>query len=70
MEKSNKFSAEIPERAVLTVQQHRGGYPSMWQTIESITPKIGCAPHSAQTQSIETPARFGPCFDSDLSIEG
>jgi transposase-like protein len=25
------------------VQEHRGGYPSLWATIESIAAKIGCA---------------------------
>jgi transposase len=42
MNKSNKFSAEIRERAVRMVQEHRGEYPSQWAAIESIAPKIGC----------------------------
>src|ERR1700733_15963056 len=42
MNKSNKFSAEVRERAVRMVQEHRGGYPSQWAAIESIAPKIGC----------------------------
>lgn len=40
--KSNKFSPEVSERAVRMVQEHRGEYPSLWASIESITPKIGC----------------------------
>ncbi|WP_176343174.1 IS3 family transposase, partial [Paraburkholderia bryophila] len=35
-------SAEVRERAVRMVQEHRGEYPSQWAAIESIAPKIGC----------------------------
>ncbi|MFC6308070.1 IS3 family transposase [Paraburkholderia dipogonis] len=42
MNKSNKFSAEVRERAVRMVREHRGEYPSQWAAIESIAPKIGC----------------------------
>ena len=46
MNKSNKFSPEIRERAVRMVQEHRGEYPSLWAAIESIAPKIGCVPQT------------------------
>lgn len=46
MNKSNKFSPEVRERAVRLVQEHRGEYPSLWATIESIAPKIGCVPQT------------------------
>lgn len=46
MTKSNKFSPEVRERAVRMVQEHRGEYPSQWAAIESIAPKIGCAPQT------------------------
>ena len=42
MNKSNKFSPEMRERAVRMVQEHRGEYPSLWAAIESIAPKVGC----------------------------
>jgi transposase len=42
MNKSNKFSPEVRERAVRLVQEHRGEYPSLWAAVESIAPKIGC----------------------------
>jgi putative transposase len=42
MNKSNKFSAEVRERAVRMVREHRDEYPSQWAAIESIAPKIGC----------------------------
>lgn len=42
MKRSNKFSPELRERAVRTVQEHRGESRSLWAAIESIAPKIGC----------------------------
>jgi len=44
MKKSNKFSPEVRERAVRLVQEHRGEYSSLWATVESIAPKMGCVP--------------------------
>lgn len=28
------------------VQEHRAAYPSLWAAVESIAPKIGCAPQT------------------------
>jgi transposase-like protein len=49
MNKSNKFSPEVRERAVRMVREHRGEYPSLWLAIESIAPKIGCVPQTLLT---------------------
>jgi transposase len=46
MNKTNKFSPEVRERAVRMVQEHRHEYPSLWAVIESIAPKIGCVPQT------------------------
>lgn len=46
MNKSNKYSPEVRARAVRLVQEHRSEYPSLWSTIESIAPKIGCSAHT------------------------
>ena len=46
MNKSNKFSPEVRERAVRMVQEHRGEYPSLWAAVESMAPKIGCVPQT------------------------
>ena len=46
MNKSNKLSPEVRERAVRMVHEHRGGYPSLWAAVESIAPKIGCVPQT------------------------
>ncbi len=43
---TNKFSAEVRERAVRLVQDHAHEYPSRWQAIVSISTKIGCSAHS------------------------
>ncbi|ETF03008.1 transposase IS401 [Advenella kashmirensis W13003] len=44
MNKTNKFSPEVRERAVRLVQEHRDEYRSLWAAVESIAPKIGCTP--------------------------
>jgi len=44
MNKQNKLSSEVKERAVRLVQEHRGEYPSLWAAVESVAPKIGCNP--------------------------
>jgi transposase-like protein len=49
MNKSNKFSPEVRERAVRMVQEHRGEYRSLWLAVESIAPKIGCVPQTLLT---------------------
>ena len=46
MNKTNKFSPEVRERAVRMVQEHRGEYPSLWAAVESIASKIGCVPQT------------------------
>ena len=49
MNKSNKFSPEVRERAVRMVQEHRGEYPSLWAAVDSIASKIGCVPQTLLT---------------------
>jgi len=63
MNKSNKFSPEVRERAVRMVREHRGEYPSLWAAIESIAPKIGCVPQTlnewVKRDQVDTGARDG-----------
>ena len=63
MKKSNKFSPEVRERAVRMVFEHRGEYSSLWATIESIAPKIGCVPQTlhdwVRKHEVETGMRDG-----------
>jgi transposase-like protein len=49
MNKSNKFSPEMRERAVRMLQEHLGEYPSVWAAVESIAPKVGCVPQTLLT---------------------
>jgi transposase-like protein len=46
MKKSTKYSAEVRERAVRMVFEHRGEHESQWPAVVSIAGKIGC---TAQT---------------------
>lgn len=46
MNKSNKFSPEVRERAVRMVREHRDEYSSLWAAVESFAPKIGCVPQT------------------------
>ena len=46
MNKSNRYSPEVRERAVRMVLEHEREYPSQWQAICSIASKIGCSPDS------------------------
>ena len=63
MNKSNKFSPEVRERAVRMVQEHRGEYPSLWAAVQSIAPKIGCVPQTllewVKRTEIDAGARLG-----------
>lgn len=63
MNKSNKYSPEVRERAVRLVQEHRAEYPSLWAAVESIAPKIGCVPQTlldwVKRAEIDTGARPG-----------
>jgi len=45
----SKFSAEVRERAVRMVQEHRGEYASEWEAIRSIAEKIGCSAEALRT---------------------
>jgi transposase-like protein len=46
--KSNRFAPEVRERAVRLVQEHREEYPSLWATVQSIAPMIGCTAETLQ----------------------
>src|SRR5438132_11326269 len=39
---TNKFSAEVRDRAVRMVFNHQAEHPSQWAAINSIAGKIGC----------------------------
>jgi transposase len=43
MERRERFSGEVRERAVRMVQEHQVDHESQWATICSIAEKIGCS---------------------------
>ncbi len=71
MSKSNKFAPEVCERAVRMLQEHRGEYPSLWAAIESIAPKIGCAPQTVnewvKRTEVDAGVREGVSYDHALA---
>ena len=62
MNKSNKFSPEVRQRAVRMVQEQRGQYPSL-AAVVSIAPKIGCVPQTllewVKRQEVDAGVRGG-----------
>ena len=62
-----KFSAEVRDRAVRMVLEHRGEHASQWAAIVSIAVKIGC---TAQTlnewvKKADVDSGGKPCVTSD-----
>ena len=49
MNKTERFSPEVRQRAVRMVLEHRGQHPSLWAAIQSIAPNIGCTSQTLNT---------------------
>lgn len=67
MKKTTKYSREVRERAVRLVQESKGHHSSLWAAVESIAPKIGCAPQTlldwVKRDGIESDQRDGLSTD-------
>jgi transposase len=63
----------VRERAVRLVFEHRGEYPSLWATIESIAPKIGCVPQTlndwVRQHEVDAGVRDGVSSDERARIK-
>jgi len=70
---SNKFFPEVRERAVRLVQEHRGEYPSLWATAESIAPKMGCTAYTllkwVKRYEVDSGAREGVTIEERERIK-
>ena len=57
MAQRSRFSAEVRERAVRMVTEHRGGYASEWETIRSIAENSRLSQASgARTREVPRPS--------------
>lgn len=58
MNKANKYSPEVRERVSAQFawyKEQRGNSPSLWATVQSIAPKIGCS-HIRHAARLHNPA--------------
>ena len=46
MRKGVRYPAELRERAMRLVREHRGEHPSEWAAIQSVATKLGMAPET------------------------
>jgi transposase len=67
MEKRNRYSPELKERAVRMVFTQGSEYGSQWETINSIASKMGCSPETLRrwVRRVECDRGIRPGMTSD-----
>ena len=47
--KSKQYRAEVKKRAVELLIESQKDYPSLWEAIQAIAPKLGCTPETLRS---------------------
>ncbi len=59
--RARAFPAEVRERAVRLVREHRGEHASEWAAIRSVAEKIGCNPETLRSWLRQSQRDAGEC---------
>ncbi|AXX28983.1 transposase [Actinosynnema pretiosum subsp. pretiosum] len=70
---TSRHSAEVRQRAVRLVQDHRDEYPSWWAAVSSIAPKFGVTPETPRKwirqAEVEVGARPGTTTEESAELK-